>query len=129
MSNSFHGRDLFAPVAAQLAAVKMPACEALDLLDCIDTTWPQELAKFVYIDAFGNAMTGIRGQALERHCKLIIKGHTLTWARTFSEVPPGTGFWYENANGLVEVAVNQGRADSLLGICVGDNVIVERTAS
>jgi S-adenosylmethionine hydrolase len=129
MSNSFHGRDLFAPVASQLATAKMPACEALDPRDCIDTSWSQELAKFIYIDAFGNAMTGIRAQALESDSRLIVKGHALTWARTFSEVPPGTGFWYENANGLVEVAVNQGRADRLLDICVGDSVFVERTAS
>jgi S-adenosylmethionine hydrolase len=129
LSNSFHGRDLFAPVAAQLATAKMPASDALDPLDCIDTSWPQELAKFVYIDAFGNAMTGIRAQALERDSKLIVKGHTLTWARTFSEVPPGRGFWYENANGLVEVAVNQGRADRLLDIGIGDSVFVERPPS
>jgi hypothetical protein len=37
-------------------------------------------------------------------------------ARTFSDLPPGTGFWYENSNGLAEIAVNQGRANLDLGL-------------
>jgi hypothetical protein len=37
-------------------------------------------------------------------------------AETFSDVPPGQAFWYENANGLLEIAVNMGRADLVLGI-------------
>jgi len=126
LSNSFHGRDLFAPVAARLAMNKMPACEALDPKQCIDTSWPDELAKIVYIDAFGNAMTGIRANALGDNATLIINGNTLRQAKTFSEVPIGTGFWYENSNGLVEIAVNQGRADGVFNIHIGDAVFIER---
>jgi S-adenosyl-L-methionine hydrolase (adenosine-forming) len=40
-------------------------------------------------------------------------------ARTFSERQPGTSFWYENSNGLAEIAVNQGRADRELGLSIG----------
>jgi S-adenosylmethionine hydrolase len=126
LSNSFHGRDLFAPVAAQLALARLPACEALDPQHCIDTAWPEELAKIVYIDAFGNAMTGIRAQTVDTSAKLILNGNTLSWARTFSDVPPLSGFWYENSNGLVEIAVNQGRADSVFNIRIGDAVLIER---
>jgi hypothetical protein len=43
-------------------------------------------------------------------------------ARTFGDVPVGEAIWYENSNGLAEVAVNQGRADSVLGLAVGDEV-------
>jgi hypothetical protein len=105
---------------------KMPACEALDPKQCIDTSWPDELAKIVYIDAFGNAMTGIRANALGDNATLIINGNTLRQAKTFSEVPIGTGFWYENSNGLVEIAVNQGRADCVFDIHIGDAVFIER---
>jgi S-adenosylmethionine hydrolase len=38
---------------------------------------------------------------------------------TFSDRPLGTAFWYENSNGLVEIAVNQGRADRDLGLAIG----------
>lgn len=126
LSSSFHGRDLFAPVAAQLAMNKMPDCEALDPKQCIDISWPDELSKIVYIDAFGNAMTGIRANALSDDAILIVNGNTLRKARTFSEVPIGTGFWYENSNGLVEVAVNQGRADAMFNIDIGETVFTER---
>ena len=126
MSSSFHGRDLFAPVAAQLALNKSSACAALDPGQCIDTAWPQELAKIVYIDAFGSAMTGIRANALSDDASLIVNGNTLRRATTFSDVPIGTGFWYENSNGLAEVAVNQGRAEEAFNIHIGDPVYIEQ---
>ncbi len=44
--------------------------------------------------------------------------------RTFTDVPPGTAFWYENANGLAEIAVNGGRADGALGLAVGTTIEV-----
>jgi len=40
-------------------------------------------------------------------------------ARTFSSVGPGTAFWYENGNGLCEIAVNRDRADVALGLRIG----------
>ena len=43
-------------------------------------------------------------------------------AGTFSGRPIGTAFWYENSNGLVEIAVNQGRADRDLGLAIGSPV-------
>ncbi len=126
LSNSFHGRDLFAPVAAQLALANFPACAELDPKQCIDTSWPEELTKIVYIDAFGNAMTGIRAKTLSEDTTLIINGNILCRSTTFSEVLAGTGFWYENSNGLAEVAVNQGQADEVFNIHIGDSVFIER---
>jgi S-adenosyl-L-methionine hydrolase (adenosine-forming) len=47
-------------------------------------------------------------------------------ARAFSDQPPGTAFWYENSNGLAEIAVNQRRADRELNLAIGSSVeIVE----
>ncbi|WP_349253777.1 SAM hydroxide adenosyltransferase [Bradyrhizobium sp. CB82] len=40
-------------------------------------------------------------------------------ARTFSDLPTGAAFWYENSNGLAEIGVNQGRADRELGLSIG----------
>jgi S-adenosylmethionine hydrolase len=48
----------------------------------------------------------------------------LRFAPSFCAVPTGTAFWYENAFGLVELAVNQGRADLVLGLGPGDAVAV-----
>ncbi len=47
---------------------------------------------------------------------------TFERAGTFSDRPPGTAFWYENSNGLAEIAVNQGRTDSELGLAIGNPV-------
>jgi len=45
-------------------------------------------------------------------------------ARTFSDVPPRFGFWYENSLGLAEIAVNAGSAAKTYGLHVGDVIRV-----
>jgi S-adenosylmethionine hydrolase len=124
MSASFHGRDLFAPVAARLARGDPPAAMATLAAAAPRTAtrqadWPDDLAEIVYIDRYGNALTGLRGDRMPASARLSATGHLLAHAETFSAVPRGTGFWYVNSNGLVEIAVNAGRADRLLGLDVG----------
>jgi len=81
--------------------------------------WGAELAEVIYIDHFGNAICGVRVSQLPINASISIAGQQLPGAATFSEVPSGTAFWYQNSIGLLEVAVNQGRADQHLGIHVG----------
>ena len=122
LSASFHGRDLFAPVAARLAKGEAPRGPARDPAAGPGGDWPDDLTRVIYIDCFGNAMTGIRAASLPDEAVLSLAERRIARARTFSEVPPGEAFWYENANGLAEVAVNQGRAEELLGLSVGSDV-------
>ena len=129
LSASFHVRDLFAPVAARLARGEAPPGKAEDPAMLIGWDWPAELAQVVYIDRFGNAMTGLRAAGLADGAVLIQGGQRVGRARTFSDVPPGTAFWYENANGLAEIAVNQGRADETLGLAPGSAVNIERAGN
>lgn len=124
LSHSFHGRDLFAPVAAQVACGKIPQSRELDARHCIDFQWPMELGKIIYIDSFGNAMTGIRAETINKDFKVSVNGQRLSHARTFSQVSAGVGFWYENSNGLLELAVNQGRADKAFNLSLGDEVAI-----
>ncbi len=84
--------------------------------------WPDDLAEIVYVDHFGNAMTGLRAATLAPNAKLAAAGRVLERARTFGDRPPGAPFWYENSNGLAEIAVNQGRADRDLGLAIGSPV-------
>jgi S-adenosyl-L-methionine hydrolase (adenosine-forming) len=86
------------------------------------TEWPDDLREIVYIDHYGNAMSGLRAVSLPRDAQLVAAGRVLQRAGTFSDRPPGTAFWYENSNGLVEIAVNQGRADRELGLAIGTPV-------
>jgi S-adenosyl-L-methionine hydrolase (adenosine-forming) len=124
LSASFHGRDLFAPVAARLARGEAPSTAAQGAVPERFADWPDDLAEIVYIDHYGNAMTGMRGEAVAVTASLVCGGRKISHARTFSAVPPGTAFWYVNSNGLVEIAVNGGRADRQLGLSIGSKVEV-----
>jgi S-adenosylmethionine hydrolase len=119
LSQSFHGRDLFAPVAARICQGQDLAWEALDEPALVGWDWPEDLPRIVYRDSYGNLMTGWRAERLDKGATLPLGGQEIGWARTFCDAPPGTAFWYENAFGLVEIAVNQGRADLQLGIGPG----------
>jgi len=119
LSASFHGRDLFAPVAARLARGEPPPGRPHK--DDADrrADWPDDLCEIVYVDHFGNAMTGLRAAMLPPNARLTVAGRVLERARTFSNRPPGAAFWYENSNGLAEIAVNQRRADRELSLAIG----------
>lgn len=118
LSSSFHGRDLFAPVAALLAGGELPPGRLLS--DCAKhDDWPDDLFEVIYIDHFGNALTGIRATALAPENLLRIDGRIIDPARTFSDVCVGALFWYKNSNGLVEIAMNRGSASRELGLSVG----------
>jgi len=121
LSASFHGRDLFAPVAAMLARGDAPPGAPRKREDR-RLDWPDDLAEIVYVDHFGNALTGLRASMLPPEARLAVAGRALERATTFSDRPPGTAFWYENSNGLAEIAVNRGRADRDLGLVVGSAV-------
>ena len=74
---------------------------------------------------FGNAFTGLQAASLGPECSIRVGQRRLNHARTFSEVPQGEAFWYENSCGLVELAVNGGHAAEALGLQLGAAVLVE----
>lgn len=120
LSASFHGRDLFAPVAAALALgdrSKLAPAEARRF-----PGWPDDLPAIVYVDGYGNAATGMRASMLRPSARLIAGGQALARARTFGEVPPGEAFWYENSSGLAEIAVSGGSAAARLGLSPGSPI-------
>ncbi len=125
ISASFHGRDLFAPVAALIARGEAPVWQARPIESARHADWPDDLAEIIYVDHYGNAMTGLRARAVPQGARLAVNGHVVPQARIFAEAPPGAAFWYENSNGLVEIAVNLGRADQALGLSIGSAIAVE----
>ena len=124
LSASFHRRDLFAPVAARLAQGGAVPSERADTTERLRPGWPDDLARIVYVDHFGNAITGMRASELDDDRVIAAAGRRLGRARTFADTPQGEAFWYENANGLAEIAVNGGRAADVLGLSVGTAVRV-----
>lgn len=130
-SHSFHGRDIFAPVAARLhregpdALVRQGWLAPIDPAALRYVEWPDDLPRIVYVDRYGNAMTGLRGDRLPISAKIRLKdGTTIPFARTFGVVPAGKPLWYVNSNGLAEIAVNQGAAGVLLNLSPGSPVTV-----
>jgi S-adenosylmethionine hydrolase len=124
LSATFHGRDLFAPVAATLATGgAVPGAER-DPAYLRRPGWPDDLAEIIYVDTYGNAITGVRAAAIAAEATITAAGVGIPRARTFSEVPAGSFLCYENANGLIEIAANQGRAVDLLRLEPGSPVKV-----
>ena len=121
-SPSFHGRDVFAPAAAWLARQGQVSESWQAASVTLRDDWPDDLSRILYIDRFGNAVTGLRAISVAAPSLLRVNGHELRRAVTFSSVDTGQAFWYENANGLVEIAVNRGRAETVLGVQIGTPV-------
>jgi S-adenosylmethionine hydrolase len=127
LSATFHGRDLFAPIAASLACGNTPDNDtvqnkyskeiSLDKSRYLE--WPDDLAEIIYIDDFGNALTGMRYNMLPYSFDISVNGLLIPSGKKFSDVAENSIFYYENANGLLEIAVNCGRAEELPEIAVG----------
>lgn len=129
LSSTFHGRDLFAPVAARLARGEAP--EAIGCSACPPPRrpdWPDDLARSIYVDRYGNVMTGLRAAQLSDAATVVVAGRRLSRADRFSAVGPGEAFWYANSVGLVEIAVNCGSAETVLGFGIAAGMDVEDPA-
>jgi len=122
LAASFHGRDLFASVAAMLARGRRKAAKLETRPQLAVSFGADDLAEVIYVDHYGNLMSGIRAVATPRDRALTIQGRQIVHARVFSDVPPGQLFWYENSLGLVEFAANGASAQQLLGFTPGNRV-------
>ncbi|MBE9114140.1 SAM-dependent chlorinase/fluorinase [Nodosilinea sp. LEGE 07298] len=133
-SVTFHGRDIFAPVAAHLAngvpidrlgpAVDPQSLITLPLMRSTPTAtgWQGTVQ---YIDRFGNAATTIPASAVASdHWTVTVGETTLPGLRTYGEVPPGEGLALVGSHGFVEIAVNQGSAQQRFGLAVGDRICI-----
>lgn len=127
MSDTFHGRDLFAPVAAALAnylggQATFPADRLQPLASLAVRLDAADLYRIIFIDHYGNAWTGIRGVAPD--AVVTAGGSDLPYSRTFAEVAEGEAFWHLNSSGLVEIAANRANAAQRLGLRLGDEVLL-----
>jgi hypothetical protein len=120
LTASFHGRDLFAPVAAMIAAGGRKAAKLKKRAQLAVRFGAEDLEEVVYVDHYGNLLTGMRAGTVPRDRTLVINGLQISYAQTYSQVQPGEVFWYENSLGLVEIAANSASAQQLLGFKPGN---------
>lgn len=122
LSDTFHGRDLFAPVAAMIVAGRRTELGLQEISALEHDFGGADLARVIYIDHYGNVLTGMQASKVARNGFIQINHAVLGSARCFSDVPKGTAFWYENSLGLIELAVNGGNAAKLLRLELGATV-------
>lgn len=134
VSATFHGRDVFAPVAAHLAggAELADAGTPLepDSLQQVEPLWPEQdgdtlIARVLYVDGFGNATLNVPhghivGSGLTLGGEVEVTAptgaHTATFTSTFADVPAGELIVYEDAHRRLALAVNRGTAVGALGL-------------
>jgi S-adenosyl-L-methionine hydrolase (adenosine-forming) len=134
VSATFHGRDIFAPVAANLAlgAELADAGEPVDPADLQTVNLPQPraeegllLAHALVVDRFGNVGldanhddTAGTGITLGGTVEIVVAGerYIATYAQTFADVRPGELIVYEDAYRTLAVAINRGDAAGTLGL-------------
>ena len=145
VSATFHGRDIFAPVAAHLAAgvALAEVGSPCDPRSLVTLELPQPrfepdgaiLAHVIYVDRFGNAQLDL-GHAQLDGCGLKLghraalrladgASHAVPFLRTFAEAPPGQLLLYEDAYRRLALAVSHGDAARELSLKVGDELRIE----
>lgn len=130
-SNTFHGRDVFAPAAAALAR-GVPLLElgriSTERLTLLPVSTPVHEGKTVvgevtYVDRYGNLVTNLTASVVPSYAILELDSLVIGPLRaTFSDVPPGGLVAYIGSGGCVEIAVRGGSAARRLGLGVGGKI-------
>lgn len=136
VSATFHGRDVFAPVAAHLsrglAVAKLgPAVDTF-----VRLPWPppvrrgqRVVGRVVYVDRFGNAITNLPAElaphpARSGHGVVGVGKHAIPVRRFYQAVPLGRPVAVPGSSGLLEIALNGGSAAQGLRLRVGTRVVL-----
>jgi len=133
ISHTFHGRDIFAPVAAHLARGTPIESVGPRILDFVRRPLPKPrpqgdklVGSVLRIDKFGNIITNLRRQHLGLDFIIRVAGLPITrLCENFSEAEPGEFFAIEGSTGYIELALNQGSAAERLDVERGAEIEVE----
>jgi S-adenosyl-L-methionine hydrolase (adenosine-forming) len=134
VSATFHGRDVFAPLAAELAAGRLAPADLGPVVPELIPGWLEEPAvgasqvtgTVVTVDHFGNLITNIDSSYLSALSQPAVRlaGRELPLRKTYSNVRPGEYLALVNSFGVVEVARAEGSAADGLGLARGAPVVV-----
>jgi S-adenosyl-L-methionine hydrolase (adenosine-forming) len=135
-SATFHGRDLFAPAAAFLAAGGAPERFGPPIVDPVRLAWPRAeriadglRGETLAADSFGNLVTSIRDADLagRQATGAYAAEERVRFVRTFGDAVPGELVAYVGSGGRVEIAVREGSAAARLGVRgVAVRLVLER---
>lgn len=126
ISTTFHGRDLFAPLAAHLASGKnltqMGLPTKVDWITppFVEARSPETTPTVLHIDRFGNIVTNIRhdvpGVEIRRLSLKIGRRHVRSWVDTYKAIKPGEICMIRGSSGLVEIVMKERSAASYLRV-------------
>ena len=127
---TFHGRDVFAPAAARLAAGSAFAELGESITDPCYTPLPMPrhdhltvIGEVLYVDRFGTLVTNIPGDAVQVGARIRLEeSEAGSLRRTFRDVARGAVVAFVGSGGTVEIAVRDGSAARMLGVGVGAEV-------
>ena len=134
VSATFHGRDVFAPLAAELAAGRLGPADLGPVVPELIPGWLEEPAvgagqvtgTVVTVDHFGNLITNIDSSYLGALSQPAVRlaGRELPLRKTYSNVRPGEYLALVNSFGVLEIARAEGSAADGLGLARGAPVVV-----
>jgi S-adenosylmethionine hydrolase len=138
VSATFHGRDIFAPIGAALAAGKLQPRQVGDPIDSLVPSWVDEpelrgnklRGVVIAVDNFGNLITNISAELLAKVAAPTIRagGHDFELRRTYGDVTPGDYLALINSFGVLELARAEQSASESLGLSRGAPVVVSSGA-
>lgn len=133
-SATFHGRDIFAPIAAEIAAGRLRLPEIGPEVHEIVPSWMDEpvetkdqvMGSVVTQDHFGNLITNIDAAMVQRFVHPVVRtgGHEFALRRTYGDVQPGDYLALINSFGVLEIAQAERSAAEALGLGRGAPVSV-----
>ena len=133
-STTFHGRDIFAPVAAALSNGVKPKVFGPAITDAVRFDSPlmpvahengRIEGRIIHIDRFGNCITNITRDLLQdQPATLLVKEKEInTFSDFYSDASPNDLFGIWGSAGFLEIAVNRGSAALTLGVKRGEAVV------
>ena len=134
VSNTFHGRDIFAPVAAHLALGLSLERVGPQILDYERHVLPRLrhtkngvfVATVLRVDKFGNLITNIERRNLDGAFSIRLPGAEVQRiVSNYSEAEPGEAFAIEGSTGYIELSLNQGSAAERFQLGRGAEIEVE----
>ncbi len=141
-TETFHGRDIFAPTTALLAKGVKPAELGVEVSSYVEAAFPEAklsgdkiLGEIIHVDRFGNLVTNIEMEIVEAlrvkvgsKLEIIIGGGKpvrVRLVKAYAEVPVGEALAIPGSGGTLEVSINQADASKILKAKIGDKVEVK----
>jgi S-adenosylmethionine hydrolase len=128
LSTTFHGRDLFGPLAGHIAS----GVPLADLGPPIDDAQPMSLpqphglvGEVLHVDAYGNLVTNMPAANLPEQFEVRIGPHRVPRASHYAAVPPGALLALTGSAGLLEISARNASAAALTGAQRGTRVLIE----